>query len=225
MSRELDNTKNDNQNNVFLHPEAKEPANAPLNNRSAGFGGSVQNKLKIFIPAAVVLMCAIITVVLLRFEIADLNSIHGKFVCSTDQESNSYISFNDNGQYTFIDSVGAEKKGTWENSGDTLILRENGASPVSAFFVEGKYIAFDDEDFLSGSVPDESVFDASFTSGDGTTYVFDKDGKCYTADEGRNTELGKYITDGCFIVVTIDNVAYTYLNCGDGIAPVFYTQS
>ena len=177
------------------------------------------------IPTAVIILCAVVVGIMLKFEIAELNSIHGKFVCNNTQENNSYILFDKSGSYTYNDGESIEVSGSWESGGNILVLKGEDGSTETMFYVDGKYLAFDDDEFLSGNVPESDVFDASFTSGDGTTYIFDEDGKCYVGDEGRNTELGKYITDGSFVVITIDNVAHTYLNCGEGLAPVFYAQA
>ena len=93
---------------------------------------------------------------------------------------------------------------------------------TAACFVDRKYIALEDASFLVGVIPEGAAFDAEVKSADGETYTFNADGKFYVNEYGRNTELGSYIIDGLFIIVTTKDGSITYLNCCDGITSVFY---
>lgn len=189
--------------------------------------GNIAGYLKIIIPLIVVCVCGVVVYYMLQGVIADSNSVHGKFVSNASQDTGAYIIFDRDGSYIQRESEnGSELSGSWimGNNGYTLTESESGKSKTM-YYIDSKYIAFDDENFLEGTVPEASLFDAEFVADDGTVYVFGSDGKCYTSEEGRNTELGTYMTDGMFIVITSENIAHTYLNCGDGITSVFFTQA
>lgn len=183
--------------------------------------------LNIIIPSIAVCLCAVVVFYLLQGEIKDSNSVHGTFVSSSSQGTGAYITFDRNGTYSFCENETASpQNGIWTmNGGKFTVTESTSGISKSMYFIDSKYIAFDDENFLEGDVPEKSLFDAQFTADDGTVYVFGSDGKCYTSEDGRNTELGGYITDGKFIVITIENKTHTYLNCGDGITPVYYTHA
>ena len=196
-------------------------------NTHTGKKPGIVKHLNIIIPSIVVLICAVAMCFMLFAETERAGAIYGKFVCNSSHKTDAYIVFDRDGSYSFYESEGAvPMNGTWDAATGKLVLTENtsGNSDIM-YFVDGKYLAFDDENFLMGSVPDDSKFNADFTAEDGTVYTFESDGKCYTSEDGRNTELGRYITDGKFIVITIENTAHTYLNCGDGITPVYFTRS
>lgn len=202
-------------NNPTHAPESAEKTSSP----------SSRCNLNIIVPLICVFVCAIVAFFMVQAEIKESANMHGEFVCSLT-DSDARIVFESNGKYTFFEeSSSAPEKGEWETNASGIVLKNDKTGKAeSAFFIDGKYIAFDDENFLKGNVPDESLFDAEFSSEDGTVYIFEVSGKCYTSEDGRNTELGKYITDGKFIIITIDSTAHTYLNCGDGLTPVFYSQ-
>ncbi len=213
-------------NNNPLHetlPENKN--NAKPAKSKEDFSSLIMKHLNIIIPSLVVVICAIAVFFLVQNEIKNSNGINGEFVCATE-DSMSRIVFEKNGNYTFFEeNISSPEKGEWKADSSKIILTngETGKSE-SAYIIDNKYIAFNDDDFLEGPVPDKNLFDAQFTAKDGTVYIFDSNGKCFTSEDGRNTELGGYITDGSFVVITIDSEAHTYLNCKDGLTPVFYTQ-
>jgi len=212
-------------NNEPVTPTAQ--AEEPVQPEGVKSGTGIVRHLNIIIPSAVVLMCAVIVFFMLLGEIRYANSVQGRFVCSSSESSESCMVFERDGTYSFYeDSDSTPVKGSWEMvSGKIYLTESTSGNSDTMYYIGSKHLAFDDENFLKGKVPEKSAFDAEFTADDGTVYVFENDGTCYTSEDGRNTELGKYITDGNFIVITIEDTAHTYLNCGEGITPVFFTQS
>ena len=184
---------------------------------------SDREKLKKYIPVCVVSICAIVTALLLYSSLSGSGNIDGLFILSGSNTS-SFIKFESGGSYQWS-GVEHKETGEWSFEGDKIILTSENGNKQPVRLVEQKYIAPLGEDFLSGEIPDGSLFDAEVSTANGESYTFKSDGKVYTTYDGRKTEYGTYITDGLFIIVTTKKGGTTYLNCGDGITSVFYKAS
>lgn len=179
---------------------------------------------KVIIPLAVIFICTIVVVFMLNSAIKNAARIEGRFTLSQSGGS-VYIDVDHDGNYT-LSSNGTESKGILSMDGAKLEFISSDGEVLGANLIERKYIIFENAEFLKGEVPvGESAFDAEVVSDDGIAYGFRSNGSFYVAEDGRNTDLGSYITDGYFIVVTSNGTTTTYLNCGDGITSAFYQAS
>lgn len=189
------------------------------------FGGKIKlnnhqlRLCKILIPLAVIFICAIVLWVMLSSALESGNNIDGRFANSVNG-GDQYIQMNSDGEYVLV-SEGKKKEGKWSADG-SLMTFKSGDSILNGRFIDRKYIVFIDDNFLSGDVSSVGNGKAEVTAPDGTIYGFDPDGKYYCVVDGANTEIGSYIADGRFIIVTAAEGNVTYLNCGDGITSVFY---
>ncbi len=175
--------------------------------------------LKVVVPLIFVVICAIIMSVMLSVKHEKSNNIDGRFVLSTDYEG-AYLEMDSNGKYELYDS-GKKTTGKWSLDGNNLTF-EDDEFTFEGKLLDRKYIFFYDAGFFKGDIPEGSEFDAEVTGADGTMYGFSKDGKVYLVTDGASTEIGNYIADGNFIIVTTKDENITYLNCGDGITSNFY---
>lgn len=189
------------------------------------FGGKIRipkkhiGIYKIVIPLIFVIICAVVTSVMVNVKLENTKNIDGKFVLSVNP-NDEYIDMDSDGEYVMKKS-GKKNSGKWNLEGTKLSFK-SGSLSFEGGFVERKYIFFYDENFLSGQVPKGTEFDAELIAQDGTMYGFSSDGKVYSIIDGSNTEIGSYIADGLFIIVSAKDGNITYLNCGDGITSVFY---
>ena len=174
---------------------------------------------KVVLPLIFVGVCAFVMAILLNAKLEKGNNIDGRFVFFSNPES-EYIQMDSNGGYE-LKRAGKKISGHWNLEGNSLTFTEKNGE-YEGKLVERKYIFFYDESFLRGEVPEGDEFDAEVTSSDGTLYGFSKDGKVYTVIDGSNTEIGSYISDGWFIIVTTKDGNITYLKTGDGITSDFY---
>ena len=197
------------------------------NNTQAGNVVLSENKITgkhsmlsgVILPLVFVALCALVMALMLNAKMKSAGNIDGKFVLSNNPEK-GYLQIDSNGDYELHDS-GKTSMGNWSISGTDLIF-EDKDSKYEGRFIERKYIFFYDDKFLAGEVPVGDDFEAEVTASDGTLYGFAKDGKVYSVVDGANTEIGNYIADGLFIIVTTKDGNVTYLNCGDGITSNFY---
>lgn len=182
--------------------------------------------IKIGVPIILISVCLCITLIFLKTAVSNMDTIRGRFVISSG-ESASFIEFNSSGTYKMSDDgVNISKNGKWEYNGGNIVLSPYGdMERCECTFADRKYFAIRDGDFLKGSIPEQSSFDAEVTSESGKTYGFTKDGNFYETESGRHTELGTYIVDGSFITVNTDGNIHTFLKCGDGITEKYYVHS
>lgn len=174
---------------------------------------------KIFIPVAFIVLCAIVAWIMLGSALESGNNIDGRFEFLQGNETN-YIEMDSDGEYTKV-SGEETQKGSWSISGTDMTF-ESGGKTIKGKFVDRKYIVLKDENFLSGNVESGEKIEAEVTASDGTVYGLDPEGKFYSKVDGAYMEIGSYIADGNFIIVTTAEGNITYLNCGDGITSVFY---
>ncbi len=180
-----------------------------------------ESQIKNLVPLCAVVLCAIIAIILLCTSLSHDGNVDGTFVLYGS--SSSFVEFKRDGSY---EAFGDEKeKGEWHFEGKDIVLSSKDGTQKTAHFVDQKYIAPLDDNFLYGKIGQGSFFDTEVMSKSGETYTFKADGKVYTTDDGRNTEFGTYMTDGQFIIVKTKNKSITYLNCGDGITHMFYKAS
>ncbi len=174
---------------------------------------------RVILPLAFVVVCALVMTMMLGDKMKNAGNIEGKFVLS-NSPGEGYLLMESDGDYELYD-FGKISSGNWSISGNELVF-EGKDSAYEGRFIERKYIFFYDDNFLTGEVPVGEDFEAEVTASDGTLYGFAKDGKVYSVIDGANTEIGNYIADGLFIIVTTKEGNVTYLNCGDGITSSFY---
>jgi hypothetical protein len=180
-----------------------------------------QKFVKTGIPLLAIAICVVIISFLATDAFKNANNIEGKFVKVGGSEA-EFIELNPDGEYTF--SNGEEKeKGSWKLADGKFTFDSTGTNTFEGVMIQSKYMAIKDEDFLKGEVPVGNKFtEASVETADGKIYLFDSEGNFSRVEDGRNTKIGNYITDGNFIVVTIGEETITYLNCSDGITAVYY---
>ena len=178
---------------------------------------------KIIVPLAVIAICALITAAMIFSSFSASAGLDGTFVRSLSGGSD-FIEFASGGSYA-MNSQGKVSRGEWRFDGNKIVLSQSSGKEQTARFIERKYIAFDNSHFFAGQIPTGASFDAEVASKDGEVYTFKSDGKVYVTEDGRNAELGSYMVDGFFIIVTSENQSITYLNCGDGITDEFYKAS
>jgi len=178
---------------------------------------------KILVPLAFIAICAIITAVMIASSFATSAGLDGTFVLS-GLGGEEFIEFDAGGSYA-MNTDGKVSRGEWYFDGGRIALEPSSGEKQTARFIERKYIAFDNSLFLAGQIPEGAAFDAEVASKDGEVYTFKTDGKVYVTEDGRNAELGSYMIDGFFIIVTSEAESTTYLNCGDGITSEFYKAS
>ncbi|MBE7049166.1 MAG: hypothetical protein E7394_00160 [Ruminococcaceae bacterium] len=197
----------------------------PTNDVKSFFGGKIRIPKKhigvyqVVIPLIFVIVCAVVISVMINIQLENSNNIDGKFVLSSNPNA-EYIDIDSNGEYV-MQKDGEKSTGTWNLVGTKLAFKGDKAT-YEGGLVDRKYIFFYDENLLLGQVPKGTEFDAELISSDGTVYGFSSDGKVYSIIDGSNTEIGSYIADGLFIIISSEEENVTYLNCGDGITSVFY---
>ena len=180
-------------------------------------------RAKILAPLGVIAICAIITAVMIAVSVSTSAGLDGTFVLS-GSGGEEFIKFDADGSYG-MNYDGKVSRGEWYFDGDKLVLERSSGEKKTARFIERKYIAFDNALFMAGQIPAGSYFDAEVASKDAEVYTFKTDGKVYVTEDGRNRELGSYMVDGFFIIITSEEGSTTYLNCGDGITSEFYKVS
>ncbi len=178
---------------------------------------------KILVPLAVIAICALITAVMISSSFSTSAGLDGTFVLS-GSGGEAFIEFDAGGSYA-MNADGEMSRGEWRFDDGKIAFNPSSGEKQTARFIERKYIAFDNSLFLAGEIPEGASFDAEVASKDGEVYTFKSDGKVYVTEDGRNSELGSYMIDGFFIIVTSDDESTTYLNCGDGITSEFYKAS
>ena len=178
---------------------------------------------KILVPLAFIAICAIITAVMIASSFSTSAGLDGTFVLS-GSDGEEFIEFDAGGSYA-MNADGKVSRGEWRFDGGKVAFKPSSGEKQTARFIERKYIAFDNSQFWAGQIPAGSAFDAEVASKDGEVYTFKTDGKVYVTEDGRNRELGSYMVDGFFIIVTSEDESTTYLNCGDGITSEFYKAS
>jgi len=200
---------------------APKSGNGYAGNYNSEKGPFVQRFIKTGVPLIFIAICIVVIAFLAVDAFKNANNIEGKFVKVGGSES-EYIELEPDGEYTFSDN-GASEKGCWKFDGAEFTFDSTSGSSFEGVMIQSKYMALKNEDFLKGEVPVNSkLVDASVESFDGKIYLFDSEGNFSSVEDGRNTKIGNYITDGNFIIVTIDEETITYLNCRDGITAVYY---
>ena len=181
----------------------------------------LQKFIKTGVPLIVIAVCLVIIAFLATDAFKNANNIEGKFVKVGGSET-EYIELTPDGEYSYSNE-GESEKGNWKYTGGKFLFDSTNGSAFEGVMIQSKYMAIKDDDFLKGEVPVGNKFtDASVEAADGKIYLFDSEGNFSRVEDGRNTKMGNYITDGNFIVVTIGEETITYLNCGDGITAVYY---
>lgn len=179
--------------------------------------------IKVAAPLLFIVICILIAGIMTNSAIKNHNYIDGKFILSGNDSSN-YLDIESDGEYTFV-SNGVSQSGRWSLNGGAITFVSSSGGSFSGKFINRKYIALRDESFLAGEIPDGEFIEAEVVSADGVSYGFETDGKFYKKEDGRYVEIGSYITDSCFIVITTEKGNITYLNCKDGITASFYQAS
>ena len=218
------NKQNDgNYKEISLAGEIRKNEKTVENGYVALFGSKLKisakllTALRIAVPLVAVLVCAIFVFGMLGDTLNAVNNIEGKFEI-VDVISNDYIDLNSDGTYTMSGS----RKGKWSLEGAVFKFRQSTGETLEGRFVNRKYIVLVDEKFYSGEVSGESWIDASLIASDQSSILLNKEGVATAKYSDRSEQIGTYMIDGSFIVITLGDTNTTYIKCSDGISSVYY---